>query len=156
MGDTESDSWINDLDIHPGDHTIAIVTNESQLSLLPGYNKYGLELGRTCSIVTTSEDRDDVRKELLGGGISVDEAEEAQKLMFIDPMEVGGTEDGWKMDTFFERLEAFVEDAASKGETHIQNSGSAHWLLDVGSPMDAIRFEARLNLVFERRPISGF
>lgn len=153
---TDTNQWITELDIKPGDHTIAIVTEGSQLSLLPGYNQYGLGAGRLCSVVTTANDQQAVRDEMSKGGVDVAGAESAEQLMFIDPMEVGGTENGWDQDTFFERLKGFVDQTAEKGVTHIQNSGVANWLLDVGTPQDAIRFEARLNLVLERRPISGF
>ena len=148
-------TWIDELAVKPGDHILALVTDAADVALMPEYAKAGLESGDVCSVVADPAHTERLRSQLGEQGVEASELEQQQKLMFIDPLEMGSDDDGFDVDVMLARMEEFLDGAAAQGITHIRNIGSMTWLSDVATDEDGVYLCARINQLLHQRPMSG-
>lgn len=148
--------WIRVLNVQPGDHVLAIITDEEDISLLPPYAQDGLEKNHLCSVMATEGDTPRVRKFIGDAGVDVEKYEEAEQLSFADPTTMGRREDGsFDTEFFLQNLEGFVNSLADQGVEHLRSMGSMSWLPEAASAEDGIYMCARINEIFKGKPISG-
>lgn len=148
-------NWVEKFDVKPGDHVIAVITNEDDAALVGAYVSHGVEKGNVCSIVASASKVDALKEGIRSVGADVDQAVKDEKLMFFDPGPMGEKDGKFDVDTFCQKVADFADNAGSQGIKHIQNTGVMSWLTDLSGTDDILYLEARLNEVFENRPISG-
>ncbi len=78
------DSWIKELGVGPGDHIIAILTDEDDLELLSPYIADGLRNDGLCSVIALPDMHDALRGELREAKIDVRKEEGAKHFVFHD------------------------------------------------------------------------
>ncbi|MFT7624872.1 MAG: hypothetical protein ACI9WU_004063 [Myxococcota bacterium] len=154
---SERADWVDDLDVQPGDHIIAIITDEDDVKLLARYITAGLQKGEHCSVLASPHKVEPLKAGVCEHGIDADQAIADESMLFVDPRALGTGDDGeFDMDRFIDGVSAFIDQCEERGIKHVRNCGAMSWLNDVASPDDALYLEARLADVFEGRPMSGF
>lgn len=152
----ETPASLKKLNVQPGDHILAIVTDEDDLSLLPPYASDGIARGDTCSVFSTSEEMDAVRQCLRHNGIAVDQLAKTGQLLFSDPREIGRNATGeFDAHVLLEKLELLTCSLVQQKIHHLRSMGSMSWLPGTASANDGIYICARINEIFRAKPISG-
>ncbi len=157
MADGDKDvmpkAWLEQLDIKPGDHVIAIITNEDEAELLAQFMAQSVEHGAPCSVIAASDKLPTLRDAASREGVDVADAEGSAKLQFVDPIPVGMKGDRFDIELFLQRMSEALEKAREDG---VEHSGSMDWLAQVTDDMDdAVVLEARLNELYQAHPVSG-
>ena len=149
-------TWVAKLNVQPGDHILAIVTDEDYISLLPPYASDGMNKGDTCNVFARDHELETVRQYMRQEGVAVDEAERCGRLTFGDPQALGRNEAG-EFDTqlLLDNLEQFAKSLKDRDIQHLRCMGSMSWLPGPHSAEDGIYLCARLNQIFRDRPVSG-
>lgn len=152
----ETPTWIEKLNIKPGDHVLAIVTDGDDISLLPPYASDAMAKGHHCSIFVANEKLDALRRYMRNHGVAVDEGERSGQVMFGDPREIGQNEAG-EFDTrvLVQNMARFAETLDDRNIQHLRCIGSLSWLKGTATPNDGIYLCARLNEIFKGKPVSG-
>ena len=148
--------WIDELGVQPGDHVLAVITDEEDISLLPPYAADGLEKGDICNVMARKREQGRMRSFLSSSGLDVDHHESAHRLSFADPVELGLNEDGdFDARRLIDNLTGFVEGLKKNGVRHLRSMGSMSWLPGTAAPEDGVYLCAKINEVFKDNPISG-
>lgn len=149
-------TWIEKLNIQPGDHIIAIVTHDEDLSILPRYALDGLARGDLCNVFEARHELPALRRYMCDHGVAVDEGERSGQLVFGDPREIGCNEAGeFKPQLLLGNLERFAGSLAEQGVRHLRSMGTTSWLTGIVSANDGVYLCARFNEIFKDTPISG-
>lgn len=151
-----SPEWINELSVQPGDHVLAVITDEEDISLLPPYAADGLAKGDACSVMARGHDTPRVREYLESAGVDVHKHESEQRLSFADPVQLGLDEDGtFDARRLVDKLIDLVAMLKKNGVRHLRSMGSMSWLPEAATPQDGIYLCAKINEIFHDGPISG-
>ena len=154
---SDNAQWVEELDVKPGDHIIAIVTSEEEATVIGPYVAHGLKHGNTCCIVASQTKVNLLKDGVSRAGVDVDRALQNESFLFVDPEQIAVREQRFDADLFIEQVIAFADAAAAKGVQHVQNCGAMSFLTELNvDPDEVLYLEARLNEVFKDRPISGF
>ena len=148
--------WIEELSVKPGDHIIAILTEEDDLDLLPPYVADGLSKENVCSVIALPNVADQVRARLEDAGIDVDREEIGRHIVVHDPRKLGEESGRFTVEVFVKRLQDFIQESKKSGISHIRNMSQMSWVTEITGEADGIHLCARLNDVFKDEPISGF
>ena len=149
-------TWIEKLNIQPGDHIIAIVTDEEDYSLLPRYASEGIAKGDLCNVFGASHELPALRRYMRDHGVAVEESERSGQLTFGDPCEMGRNEAGeFNPQLLLQNLEQFASSLTDRGVRHLRSIGSTSWLTGMVGAKDGIYLCARFNEIFKDTPISG-
>ena len=116
--------WIEELEVRPGDHIIAIITTEDDLALLPPYIVDGWHRGDLCSVVALPKVADRLRGRLRDAGIDVRQREQDNRLCIHDPTALGDQNGHFSVHAFIARLQEFMEVSKKSGVSHIRNMAS--------------------------------
>ena len=149
-------NWVEKLNVQPGDHILAIVTNEEERALLPPYASDGFAKGNLCNVFGKRKEMDALRQYLRDFGIPVDERERSGRLTFGDTREMGRNAAGQFDRQLLERnLEHFAASLRDQNIHHLRCMGSMSWLIGTTCANDGIYLCARMNEIFKGRPVSG-
>lgn len=149
-------TWIDKLNVQPGDHIIAIATREEDISLIPPYASDGMAKGDICNVFAADHEIDELRQYMRRHGVSVDEGEQSGQLVFGDPREMGYNEAGeFDPQILLKNLEQFARSLSDQNVRHLRSMGNTSWLTGLVSGNDGIYMCARFNEIFKDTPISG-
>ncbi len=148
--------WIEEISVKPGDHIIAILTEDDDLDLLPLYIADGLSKENVCSVIALANVADRVRAQLEDAGIDVDREEMERHFVVHDPRKLGEESGRFTVEMFVKRLQDFIQESKKSGISHIRNMSQMSWVTEITSEGDGVHLCARLDDVFKDQPISGF
>ena len=146
-------NWLEQLDISPGDHVIAIVTDDCDLDLLPAYYGPALDESQPCIAVATPG----IATELQDCFVGEQTAQSADTLSVLDPSQLGDEGGKFSVEKFLEEVGACIQEKVDAGAKFIRHAGVMRWLDEVeATDEDRIYLEAKVNQAIEGTCVSGF
>ncbi|MEO0477983.1 MAG: MEDS domain-containing protein [Planctomycetota bacterium] len=139
------------LDVAPGDHVIAIVTEAADVELLVPF--FGSSLGHhACSVVAAETHRDDCAHALRNSGVH-----DEQFPNFDDPRADGCGPDGvFDPDRFMNSLRTRNKSWIANGAKRVFRAGLMRWMEELQVPADdRVYLEAQFNTTIEGSCASG-
>ena len=152
----ERPSWMKELKVDPGDHIVALISNDqNDLDLLSCYLTEGLDHGHAGQVVASPRDHERARRHLLNHDIPCDDLEKDQNLSWIDPTQVVNEAGHFDESHFLKAFQNLVDQARASGAT-IFNAGLMAWCDELGMSRDAIiELEAKVNHILPASPVAS-
>ncbi len=145
----------DDLRVSPGDHIIAVLTEESDIEVAAQYISEGVSRADSCSVIALPEDHPALSHRIETLGVDLQARLDAGKFTLLDPEPIALENGRFNPERFLESVEETSRTLKSANQKHALNCGLMRWLSENASVEDILYFEARFNQVVEDSPISG-